>query len=173
MAAYRNLRVKENMTMASKKQIPTPQSFNLPTVGVETHAHLDFPEYSEDLDNVLERAGQAGIAWIGQIFLSTAAYHIHRAVLGARQGMFFTLGIHPHEATSVSSSVLRDMARLFAADPGLRAVHRPAHGRHRRGGGLLLDGQPQLSRAYGLPRGAHLPGLPRDRRRYGAARRHH
>lgn len=108
--------------MASKKQIPTPQSFNLPTVGVETHAHLDFPEYSEDLDNVLERASQAGIAWIGQIFLSTAAYHIHRAVLGARQGMFFTLGIHPHEATSVSSSVLRDMARLFAADPGLRAV---------------------------------------------------
>lgn len=108
--------------MAAKKQIPAPESFNLPAVGVETHAHLDFPDYNEDLDQVLDRARQTGIAWIGQIFLSTEAYRAHRRVLGAQEGMFFTLGIHPHDATSVSSSVLRDMARLFAADPGLRAV---------------------------------------------------
>ncbi|PTN38690.1 TatD family hydrolase [Desulfonatronum sp. SC1] len=114
--------------MSSKKNIPLPETFGLPPVGVETHAHLDFPEFSEDLDQVLDRARAAGVTWFGNIFLSPEAYRTHQPRLSAIVGMFFTLGIHPHEATTVTPDVLADMAELFAQnqdkgkDKGLRAL---------------------------------------------------
>ncbi|GAB6058080.1 TatD family hydrolase [Desulfonatronum parangueonense] len=108
--------------MSSKKNIPLPETFALPHVGVETHAHLDFPDFAEDLDQVLERAGNAGVAWIGNIFLSVEAYQAHQSRLSASQNIFFTLGIHPHEASTVNSRVLADMNALFADDANLRAL---------------------------------------------------
>lgn len=111
--------------MSSKKQVP-PHEFNLPLVGVETHAHLDFPEFAEDLDQVLRRAAQTGIAWIGNIFLSADAYRTHAPLLSQKTsqktGLFFTLGVHPHEAVTVNEDVLADMEQLFKGDDSLRAV---------------------------------------------------
>ncbi len=112
--------------MSSKKNIPLPETFGLPPVGVETHAHLDFPDFAEDLDDVLDRARAAGVAWFGNIFLSPEAYRTHHPRLSKIAGMFFTLGIHPHEASTVTPDVLADMATLFAQNQdrnmGLRAL---------------------------------------------------
>ncbi|HDQ39876.1 MAG TPA: TatD family deoxyribonuclease [Desulfonatronum sp.] len=107
--------------MASKKK-PEPQCFHLPPVGVETHAHLDLPEFAGDLNQVLERARQASIVWIGNIFLSVKAYKKHRPALAQSPGLFFTLGVHPHEAASVNEHVLGDMENLFRQDHELRAL---------------------------------------------------
>ncbi len=115
--------------MSSKKKIIQSQSFNLLPVGVETHAHLDFPDFAEDLDQVLERAGQTGIAWIGNIFLSVQAFqdHAQRLISSAesspvRPELFFTLGIHPHDADTVTSQTLADMETCFRTDTRLRAL---------------------------------------------------
>jgi TatD DNase family protein len=108
--------------MSSKISPPQPQSFNLPLVGVETHAHLDFPEFADDLDQVLDRARQAGIAWIGNIFLSTTAYRMHRPALAQTPGLFFTLGVHPHDAVTVNDHLLANMELLFREDQDLRAL---------------------------------------------------
>jgi len=107
--------------VSSKKQVQ-PHAFNLPLVGVETHAHLDFPEFAEDLDQVLRRAAQTGIAWIGNIFLSPDAYQTHAPLLSQKTGLFFTLGVHPHKAVAVNEDVLADMEQLFRGDDNLRAV---------------------------------------------------
>ncbi|WP_045221831.1 TatD family hydrolase [Desulfonatronum thioautotrophicum] len=107
--------------MSSKKNISMPETFGLPTVGVETHAHLDFPEFAEDLDQVVARAQAAGVVWFGNVFLSPSAYRLHHRRLAAIPGMFFTLGIHPHEAATLTTEMLADMAALFQDDPGLRA----------------------------------------------------
>lgn len=108
--------------MSSKKALAQPQFFNLPPVGVETHAHLDFPDFATDLDQILGRAWQASIAWIGNIFLSTNAYKIHKPMLANKPGLFFTLGVHPHEAMTVDTETLADMADLFRQDETLRAM---------------------------------------------------
>ena len=108
--------------MTSKKKIPLPESFNLPPVGVETHAHLDFPDFADDLDQVVARARAAGVVWLGNIFLSVEAYRKHQPRLSAIQGMFFTLGVHPHDASTLDQDGLADMAALFARDGQLRAV---------------------------------------------------
>lgn len=107
---------------SKKKTIIPPQSFNLPPIGVETHAHLDFPEFAADLDQVLERAAEAGIAWIGNIFLSVQAYQNHGPALANRPGLFFTLGVHPHEASTVNGQTLADMEQVFRQDASLRAL---------------------------------------------------
>lgn len=107
--------------MSSKRQVQ-PLEFNLPPVGVETHAHLDFPEFAEDLDPVLQRAARTGIAWIGNIFLSVDAYRTHAPLLSQKTGLFFTLGVHPHEAVTVDEIVLAEMEQVFRGDGNLRAV---------------------------------------------------
>jgi TatD DNase family protein len=108
--------------MPSKKNIPLPETFNLPCVGVETHAHLDFPDYAQDLEQVLARARISGVAWIGNIFLSPNAYLTHQSALFRFGRMFFTLGIHPHDASTLNSNLLAVMAGLFAEDSQLRAL---------------------------------------------------
>ena len=108
--------------MSSKKKVPLPETFNLPPVGVETHAHLDFPDFAEDLDQVVARARAAGVVWLGNIFLSVEAYRKHQLRLSAIQGMFFTLGVHPHDASTLTGDGLADMAALFARDGRLRAM---------------------------------------------------
>jgi len=108
--------------MSSKQEVPLPESFNLPPVGVETHAHLDFPDFAEDLDQVVARARAAGVVWLGNIFLSVEAYRKHQPRLSAIQGMFFTLGVHPHDASTLDEASLADMAVLFARDGRLCAV---------------------------------------------------
>lgn len=108
--------------MSKKKSASPPEAFNLPPVGVETHAHLDFPDFAQDLDEVLERAARAGIAWIGNIFLGAEAYRRHRPRFEGKQGLFFTLGVHPHEASTVNESTLAEMERLFHDDPRLLAA---------------------------------------------------
>lgn len=99
-----------------------PHEFNLPPVGVETHAHLDFPEFAKDLDQVLQCAAQAGIARIGNIFLSASAYRTHAPLLSQKTQLFFTLGVHPHEAVTVNADVLADLEQLFRRDGRLLAV---------------------------------------------------
>lgn len=108
----------------SKKQPvrPEPQSLGLPLVGVDTHAHLDFPELLEDLDAVLQRAQASGVAQIGQVFLSPEAYHAHQERFAPHAGVFFLLAIHPCEAGDADEATLAAMEAAFRADPRLKGV---------------------------------------------------
>jgi TatD DNase family protein len=42
---------------------------------IDTHAHLDFPEFAEDLEDVLLRAKQAGVERIITIGISAISSH--------------------------------------------------------------------------------------------------
>ena len=50
---------------------PLPASLGLPRTGVDSHAHLDSEELWPDFEGVLERAADAGVARIGQVFWGT------------------------------------------------------------------------------------------------------
>lgn len=109
--------------MAKKKPERTPpESLNLPRVGVETHAHLDSKEFSEDLEEVLERAAASGIAAIGQVFLGPSAYHANRDLFADRPEVFFLLGVHPNDADECSEQALSDMEAAFASDERLKGL---------------------------------------------------
>ena len=90
---------------------------------VDSHAHIQAPEFVDDLDGIIQRAEQAGV---GKIVVVGGAGELagnHRAVDLARSypGLFATVGMHPHDARIVSEKDLADLKDL-AADPKVVAV---------------------------------------------------
>ncbi|ADV46196.1 TatD family hydrolase [Nitratifractor salsuginis] len=65
---------------------------------VDTHVHLDDPKYAEDLEGVLERSREAGVArWI---IPAADPDTLPRAIeLAERyEDIFFAVGVHPYDA---------------------------------------------------------------------------
>ena len=109
----------------SKKEIKTriaPTELGLPCTGADSHAHLDSEGLFDQLPAIMERAQAAGVAVIGQIFLSPAAYRSGRAAFAPYPHVYFVQGIHPCEAQMCTESVLAEMREAFQQDPRLRAV---------------------------------------------------
>jgi TatD DNase family protein len=91
---------------------------------VDSHAHLDFEDYAQDLDGVVARARAAGLERIVCVGLWRAPGSFGNALdLAARDPSFFsaTVGVHPHECARVPEE---DWARhaALAADPRVVAV---------------------------------------------------
>lgn len=65
---------------------------------IDTHCHLDFPEFDKDRDEVIKRARNGGIGYIINIGAGLSASK--KALELSRQYDFIyaTVGIHPHEA---------------------------------------------------------------------------
>ena len=108
--------------MSRKKKRPEPESMGLPKIGVETHAHLDFEAFEDDLDRVIERAAASGVSHIGQVFLGPDAYEKNRAAFDGREGFFYLLGVHPHDASGLDEAGLTAMRKAFENDGRLKAV---------------------------------------------------
>lgn len=65
---------------------------------VDSHCHLDFPDFADDLDGVVGRAGAAGVGT-----LLTIGTHItrHEQVVRVAErfpNVWASVGVHPHEA---------------------------------------------------------------------------
>ena len=94
---------------------------------IDSHAHLDFEEYGDDLPAVIERARAAGlvrIVLVGQWREGKGMAGAAAAVELARsQPQLFsaTAGIHPHDAAQATAEDLDALSRL-CADPAVVAV---------------------------------------------------
>lgn len=65
---------------------------------VDSHCHLDFPDFSEDLDGVVTRANAAGIGLMLTIGTKLHAFPGVRAVAERFGNIYCSVGVHPHEA---------------------------------------------------------------------------
>jgi TatD DNase family protein len=98
----------------------------------DTHAHLDYPDYANDLPEVIERARAAGITRI--ISIGTDLDSSRRAILLAERfpGVFAVIGWHPSNAPQAPADVrpaLRELARhprvVAVGETGLDYHHLP------------------------------------------------
>jgi len=93
----------------------------MPPALFDTHAHLHFPEFADDLPAVLERAravGVAGLVTIGtDIETSLAAI----ALAGREADVWAAVGIHPHDAAASDAETVREIERL-ARSPRVVAI---------------------------------------------------
>jgi len=101
---------------------PSPESFALPRVGVDSHAHLDLDGLRRDCAAVVHRAGEAGVAWIGNVFLNPGAYFKNRELFADMHQVFFVLGIHPHESDQVDADALSRLSGALTTDERIRAL---------------------------------------------------
>lgn len=65
---------------------------------VDSHCHLDFPEFAPELDAVLGRARAAGIGHFLTIGTELKSFSRVRAIAASAPDIHCTVGVHPHEA---------------------------------------------------------------------------
>ncbi len=65
---------------------------------VDSHCHLDFPAFAEDLDAVIGRARDAGVGAMVTICTHLSRFDQVRAIAEAYDDVTCTVGVHPHEA---------------------------------------------------------------------------
>jgi TatD DNase family protein len=87
----------------------------------DTHAHLDYPDYSSDLEQVVERARVAGITKI--ISIGTDLESSRRAIQLAERfdGVFAVAGWHPSDALAAPDDI-RDQLRELGRHPKVVAL---------------------------------------------------
>jgi TatD DNase family protein len=87
----------------------------------DTHAHLDYPDYSGDLPEVIQRAQAAGISRI--ITIGTDLESSRRAIKLSEQfpGVFAAIGWHPTNALEAPAD-LRPALRELAGHPRVVAI---------------------------------------------------
>jgi TatD DNase family protein len=88
---------------------------------VDTHAHLDFSAFDEDREAVLRRAEAAGVRWIVNPGADIESSRRAIKLVDAYAGIYAAVGIHPHDAKTVTPSALRELRRL-AGHPKVVAI---------------------------------------------------
>jgi hypothetical protein len=81
---------------------------------VDTHCHLDLPDFDNDRPLVIERARDAGVQGFVLIAFSPTRWEAALTLAEATPGMVVALGIHPNEADRYDTQVeqrLRQLAR--------------------------------------------------------------
>ena len=78
---------------------------------VDSHCHLDFPEYAGKVEEVLARARAAGVGVCVSIGTELKRFPGVRAVAEAHDNVWCSVGVHPHES---EKELLDDAAVLIA-----------------------------------------------------------
>ncbi len=83
---------------------------------IDTHAHLDFPQFKNDLEPVLERSRDAGVVAILNAGTDeqSSARSVELSKKYSRVGA--SVGIHPHGAARVSKGWLEKLEQLASED---------------------------------------------------------
>jgi TatD DNase family protein len=79
---------------------------------IETHAHLDYPDFADDFEAVLQRATEAGVTRI--ITIGTSIESSRRAVALAEKfpNVFAVIGVHPTYAEEAEEDVITPLREL-------------------------------------------------------------
>ncbi len=79
---------------------------------IDTHCHLDFKDFDPDRDDVLARASQAGVGRIIDVASSIDGSRRTVALANRYAMVYASVGVHPHEASSVTDGVIADLKGL-------------------------------------------------------------
>ncbi len=80
---------------------------------IDTHCHLDFKDFEDDMEAVLKRSRDSGIRFI--INVGSSMEGTARSIRIARENDFIyaAIGIHPHEADSVTENDIKLFAEFL------------------------------------------------------------
>jgi TatD DNase family protein len=88
---------------------------------IDTHAHLDFPDFAKDLEDVLCRAEEADVKRV--ITIGTSIESSRRAIELAEKypSVYATIGVHPSHAEKAEDDVITPLREL-AKNPRVVAI---------------------------------------------------
>lgn len=86
----------------------------------DSHCHLDDTSYDTDRADVLERARSTGVEAIMLVGIDILRSRKTVSLAEAHDGIFAAVGVHPHDASQCSESVLAELQQM-AAHPRVKA----------------------------------------------------
>lgn len=86
----------------------------------DSHCHLNDKSYDRDMEAVIDRAARAGVKKIMVVGITEKTSRQAIDIASAFDGGYASVGVHPHDATSCSKTVLENLRRL-ADRPEVRA----------------------------------------------------
>jgi TatD DNase family protein len=75
----------------------------------DTHCHLDFPDFTEEVDAVVARASAAGVSRLITISTRVRKAATYRALAERFPNVWFTIGTHPNSAAEEPDVTLDDI----------------------------------------------------------------
>jgi TatD DNase family protein len=90
---------------------------------IDSHAHLEYPQYDDDRDAMLQRAHDAGVQTILAIGGAAGPDHLASAIPYAESHdwIYATAGVHPHEAQLATGAHFAQLESL-ARHPRMLAI---------------------------------------------------
>jgi TatD DNase family protein len=86
----------------------------MPPQLVDSHCHLDFPQFADELDAVVARAHAAGVTRMVTIATTLAAAPAAAQLAETRPGVFFAAGVHPMQVAEHPPFTADDLVGLAA-----------------------------------------------------------
>lgn len=122
---------------------------------VDTHCHLDFPEFDQDRDEVIKRARNDGIGYIVNIGSSLRGSKKSLELSKQYDFILPTVGLHPHEADGFneeSEAILKDLAQdkkvVAIGETGLDYYKNYSEAKNQK---VLFASLLKLAKGLGLP----------------------
>jgi TatD DNase family protein len=81
---------------------------------VDSHCHLDFPDFVPEREAVIARAREAGIGTMLTISTRLDEFPAVRAIAEAHDDIWCSVGAHPHEAADHADRTAEELAALAA-----------------------------------------------------------
>lgn len=122
---------------------------------IDTHCHLDFPDFEAERDAIVERAHEAGVAQMVTISTRVKRFDTILAIAEKYPNVFCSVGTHPHNADEELDVTADDLVRLSA--------HSKVVAIGEAGLDYFYDNAPRDAQAEGLRRhiaAARTTGLP-------------
>lgn len=89
---------------------------------VDSHCHIDFSDFSEDLDDVLERAKNNGVAYMLCVSVELQNFERIKVLTESSQQVFSSIGVHPNSDCLRSGEPQVDDLVAKSQDPATVAI---------------------------------------------------
>lgn len=83
---------------------------------VDSHCHLDFPEFAPELDSIVRRAREAGIGRMVTISTRVRQFERIQAIIGRFPDVYASVGTHPHHSAKEPDVTLGDLLTIARQD---------------------------------------------------------
>jgi TatD DNase family protein len=81
---------------------------------VDSHCHLDFPDFDAERDAIVQRAGEAGVGLMVTISTRVRMFERVKSIAEAYGNVFCSVGTHPHNAGEETDVTAQELVRLSA-----------------------------------------------------------
>lgn len=89
---------------------------------IDTHAHLMFPDFEKDFDEVLKRAKDAGISKIVNVGCDLKSCQQSLEMGNEYPELYSTLGMHPYEAELVNEKLMNEWMKIIPENKKIVAI---------------------------------------------------